>query len=274
MKHPILLLPILFSSLPGCEQADPFLPTVTFDRMEVQTLDWEGVAADFVFDIHNPNPVAVQAARFDYALAFEGVGFLDGDAPEGWLLDASGTSELALPAHFGFQTLYDMVQAVRGKDDIDFHLDGSFGFDTPLGPLDLSFAEAGDFPAPRRPTLELDRLVLNSLTFTGADLTLDLLVDNDHGANLHFLDLQWDLDLEGLSVASASVSDLGQVNGASQKSFSVPISLDFLETGVAVYQALTKRSIDAAFSASVQVDTPFGMLPLDWSQSRSLNLVR
>lgn len=274
MKRPILLLLFLFSTLLGCEQAEPFLPTVTFDRMDVQSLDWDGVAADFVFDIYNPNPVAVQAARFDYALAFEGVGFLDGDAPDGWLLAASGSSELALPAHFGFQTLYDMVQAVRGKDDIDFNLDGSFGFDTPLGPLDLPFAEAGDFPAPRRPTLELDRLVLDSLSFTGADLTLDILVDNDHGANLRFLDLEWNLDLAGLSVAAASLADLGQVDGASQQVFSVPISLNFLETGVALYQALTKRSIDASFSASVQVDTPFGMLPLDWSRSRSLNLVR
>jgi LEA14-like dessication related protein len=258
----------------GCEQADPFLPTVSFDRMDVIDLDFDGVSADFVFEVYNPNPIAVSAARFDYALAFADVDLLSGDEPDGWQFAASGTSELTLPTEFGFATLFELVDAVRGQDEIEFALTGAFGFDTPLGPLDLSFAESGGFPAPRRPTISLKRLAIDELTLFGADLLLELAIDNDHGSRLEFHDLNWNVDLAGISFTGERVDQWGEIDGATTGILSLPISVDFLSAGQALYQALRERTIDATFSAHVSVDTPFGILPLDLATSGRLDLER
>ena len=56
----VALLPLLTA----CEgwqdfELDPYLPTVTFDNLEILDVNWEGVEADFVFNVNNPNPVDV-----------------------------------------------------------------------------------------------------------------------------------------------------------------------------------------------------------------------
>ena len=79
-----------------------------------------------------------------------------------------------------------MVQAVRGQDDIAFGLDGSFGFDTPIGPLDIPYDEQGGFPAPRRPEISLKKVKLKDLSLQGVSFDVKLDVDNDHGSNLLF----------------------------------------------------------------------------------------
>jgi len=273
LMKPVLLLPLL-GFLFGCEQAEPFLPTVSFERMDILEIDFDGVEADFVFEVYNPNPIAVSAARFDYALSFADIELLSGEEPDGWQFAASGASELTLPTGFGFQTLFEVVDAVRGEDEIDFGLEGAFGFDTPLGPLDLPFAEGGAFPAPRKPKISLDRLFVQDLSLRGADLQLDLTIDNDHGSKLDFLDLNWDVDLGGISIAGQRVQQWGEVEGATTGVLSLPISLDFLTVGQALYQVLTEQTVEATFNADVSVDTPFGILPLELATSRTLDLER
>ncbi len=270
---PVFLLPLLIW-LVGCEQAQPFLPTVSFERMDILEIDFDGVEADFVFEVYNPNPIAVSAARFDYALAFAGIDLLSGEEPDGWQFAASGASELALPTGFGFQTLFEVVDAVRGQDEIDFALSGAFGFDTPLGPLDLPFAEGGAFPAPRKPTISLERLSVEELSIWGADLQLELAIDNEHASRLEFLDLDWDVELAGISVAGERVEQWGEVEGATTGILSLPISLDFVSVGQALYQVLTEQTVEATFNAEVSVDTPFGILPLELATSRTLDLER
>jgi len=242
--------------------------------MDILEIDFDGVEADFVFEVYNPNPIAVSASRFDYALAFADIELLSGEEPDGWQFAASGASELSLPTGFGFQTLFEVVDAVRGQDEIDFALNGAFGFDTPLGPLDLPFAEGGAFPAPRKPKISLERLFVEDLSIWGADLQLDLAIDNDHGSRLEFLDLDWDVELAGISVAGQRLQQWGEVEGATTGILSVPISLDFVSVGQALYQALTQQTVDATFNADVSVDTPFGILPLELAVSRTLDLER
>lgn len=257
------LLPLL-TACEGWEdfELDPYLPTVTFENLDVQAVDWDGVEADFVFNVNNPNPVDVNLARFDYGLAFQEVNWLSGDDPDGLTLGASGSSELALPVAFEFRDLYDLVQAVRGQDDINFDLQGSFGFDTPAGPIDLPYAEAGDFPAPRKPDISLHSIKLQNIALSGADLNLRLDVDNAHGSQLGLAALDYDLSLAGVDLGSGYVADLGTVEGDSQTRLAIPVHIDFLGSAAALYSVLQGEKLDVDLAATMDVDTPFGVLPL------------
>ena len=271
----VALLPLLTA----CEgwqdfELDPYLPTVTFDNLEILDVKWEGVEADFVFNVNNPNPVDVNLARFDYGLAFQDVEWLNGDSPEGLALGASGSSELALPVSFQFQDLYDLVQAVRGQDNIDFGLQGSFGFDTPAGPIDLPYAEAGDFPAPRKPGISLNSLKVQDIALTGADLSLKLDVDNAHGSALGLAALDYDLSLSGVELGSGYIADLGTVDGDSQTRVAIPVHVDFLGSAAALYSVLQGEKLDVDLRATLDVDTPFGVLPLTVNEFGQVNVER
>jgi LEA14-like dessication related protein len=265
--------------LTGCEgwedfELDPYMPTVSFQRVDVLAVDWEGVDADFVFDVENPNPVDVGMARFDYALAFEDVEWLSGDDPDGLVLTAEGASELALPVSLEYAELWGMVQAVRGQDDIDFGLDGSFGFDTPIGPLDIPYDERGGFPAPRRPEISLKKVKLKDLSLQGASFDVKLDVDNDHGSNLFFQNLDYELSLAGVDVGGGFIDDWGTVEGANQQTLSIPVEVSFAQAGTALYQVLQGEQLKVDIAGDVDVDTPFGIVPLEFDRSKRVSLER
>ena len=147
MRPSILLVSSLALFTIGCDEASAFLPGVNFSNLDVKSIDWELVDSDFVFEVDNPNPVSISVARFDYALAFEGIEWINGDNGEGLALTALDSSEWALPVSIDFPSLYDTIQAIRGEDNVDFELQGSFGFDTSVGPIDIPYHTDGDFPA-------------------------------------------------------------------------------------------------------------------------------
>ena len=92
-----------------------------------KSIDFEHVESDFVFSVDNPNPVGFSIDNFDYNLAFEEIDWANGDNADGLQILPDDESLVALPVEIVWTELFDMVQALRGKDNIDFNLDGNFG---------------------------------------------------------------------------------------------------------------------------------------------------
>lgn len=250
--------------LAGCAGADlsGFVPTVRFSRFDVKAVDFEQIDVDFVFAVDNPNPVGVPLNRFDYALELAGVEIIRGEDPNGLELVAEGSSDVALPVSLAFADIFDLVEATRGVDTLPFALRGGFGWDTDIGPVDVSYDEGGEFPALRTPAVQLGQLRLGNIGTSAVDMSLDLSVDNDHGSALGFGNLDFDLSVGGVRVGQGAVSDLGEVPGADTRTLSVPISVDYADAIEAVAAAASGERVRVDFGADVDVDTPFGLVPL------------
>jgi LEA14-like dessication related protein len=250
--------------LAGCVGADlsGFVPTVTFSRFDVNAVDFEHIDVDFVFAVDNPNPVGIPLNRFDYALELAGVEIITGNDPNGLQLVADGASDIALPVSLTFASIFELVEATRGIDTLPFALRGGFGWDTDIGPVDVAYDEGGEFPALRTPKIELGQLRLAEVTAAGAALNLDLAVDNDHGSALGFDNLDFDLSVGGVRVGGGAVAELGEVPGAETRTLSVPIALDYADALSAIAAATSGDPVRVDFGADVDVDTPFGLVPL------------
>ncbi len=261
--------------LSGCNgELDGYLPTIAFDRLEVNAVDWEMADTNFVFAVDNPNPLEITLASFDYTLAFQGEEWLVGDDPDGLVLGAAGESELALPVGLIFEDVYNMVQAVRGEDTIDFELTGNFGFNTPIGLIELPYDASGGFPALRTPTFGFQELRIDEVGLTSATLALDLAVDNDHASTLDFTNFDYSFQLEGEDVGTGSVAQLGAVDGGNTGTLTLPLEIDYAGAGYAIYEILVEGSgnVNVGLSAATDVDTPFGLVPLDVAKSGRVSL--
>lgn len=263
---------LTLSLLTGCEELSPYLPTVAFTRLDVESVTWEDVATQFVFTVDNPNPIDIQLASFDYALAFEGISWLEGTDPDGLNLVALEGSEVAFPVSVNFQELYDMVQAVRGEDTIGFTLAGKVGFDTPWGKVDLPYDADGGFPALRTPSVSLGKLRVDNLSWTEADLALEVNLDNDHLTNLLFQDFDYTVKISGNEVADGLISTFADVDGATLDTVDLPINIDILSAGEAVYDALMGESTKVRLQANTNVDTPFGVLGLGIDEDGDISI--
>lgn len=260
--------------LNGCTELDPYTPKIRFDRLEVNSVTWDDADTNFVFAVDNPNPVEITLASFDYALAFEGLEFMSGADPDGLVLGAAGASELSLPVSLVFEELYEMVQAVRGEDTIDFELAGHFGFDTPIGLVELPYDAGGDFPALRTPSFSFDALRVDEVGLSSATLALDLAVDNDHASTLDFTDFSYAFELEGYDVGSGTVPELGAVDGANTGILTLPLEIEYGGAGYAIYEILVggADNVNIGLAASSEVLTPFGTVPLAIDKSGRVSL--
>lgn len=263
-----LRLALLVALLPACTgDFSEFIPTVKFKELSLNTIDFDAIDVDFVFDVDNPNPVGVPLERFAYALAFEGIEILSGDDPNGLELVADGTSQLALPVTLDFEGIYETVQATRGLDYVGFGLQGSFGFDTDIGPVDIAYDEDGSFPAVRTPKIQLGQLRLDSADTSRARFELDLDVDNDHGSTLDFSNLDFQVSLFGAQVGVGGMDEVGSVEGATSSTLTLPFDVDYWDAADAVAAAFAGEPVEVDLAATVDVDTPFGVLPLTIDES-------
>jgi len=259
----------------GCEELQPFLPTVSFKTMEVKEIDFEKVDSDFIFSVNNPNPVDIGLSSFDYNLGFEGVQLVEGDDADGFQLKAVGDSELRLPVGLVWKSVWDTFQATRGVDTVGFGLDGHFGFNTPIGEITLPYTENGQFPALRTPKFSFSAVAVGRVdqsTLT-ARINVDVGVLNEHASTLFFNNFDYKMKLGGVRVASGILPDIGEVAGAEQGTLTIPVDVDLVNTGTTVWNALTGGgNLAVGLDANTDVDTPFGVLPLHVDESGDVNV--
>lgn len=267
--------PFFLLTLVGCDgDFSQFLPTVAFNRFEVDAIDFDHIDTHFVFDVDNPNPIGAPVDRFTYDFGLEGVPFLSGDDPDGLELVADGTSEMALPVSLDFLGVYDAITATRGLDYVGFGLDGTFGFDTDLGPIDVIYDEAGSFPAPRIPRVKLGKLRLTDVGATEVGFGLDMDVDNDHGSTIDLHDLDFQLAFAGIQVGGGQMDDLGEVEGATTRTLTLPFSIDYTSALSAIGAALAGEKLSVGLDATMNVNTPFGEIPLHVDESGNVDVVQ
>lgn len=250
-----------------------FIPTVKFNRLEVSAIDFDHIDTNFVFDVDNPNPVGAPLDRFSYAFSLEGVDLLSGEDPDGMELVADGTSEMALPIALDFVGVYEAVTATRGLDYVGFGLRGGFGFDTDVGPVDIVYDEDGSFPALRVPKFKLGKLRVTGADATKVGFGLDMGVNNDHGSTMDFEALDFQLDFAGVEVGGGQLDRLGSVAGASEETLTLPFEIDYVDAIEAIGAALAGDPIRVGFDATMDVTTPFGVLPLHVDESGDIDVV-
>lgn len=278
----LLALPLAFP-LAGCnkipdlsgvlDKLEDYTPKLSFNGIELKKLSWEGADVDFKFLVDNPNPVTLGLASLSYDLGLEGNQLLKGTQEEGIQLSALNTSPVTLPVSVKFEDMLGLVGSAGGKDELGFNIQGEFGFDTPLGRLNLPYDHDGKLPVLRKPKVSLDGFRMGKVDWgkQTAAMELDFKVKNEQNAKYGLKNLNYKVKLSGKSAASGKIKEAMEVAGGGEKVITLPIDLDFLSLGVTLIQGLVnKDAIDVQLVGDLEIDTPLGALPLSFDKSKSL----
>ena len=272
-----VLLLVGCSLLPSSltDRLKPFTPTISFQKLSLKKVSFTQADVDFVFSVKNPNPLQVKLSSFRYQLDFEGIKTLEGSDPNGLAIAASGSSELSLPVSLIYQELYKTVQAVKGKDDVRFGLSGEFGFMTPAGEVKIPFKEEGSFPAPRAPkvsfvSLKVEKPKLLSPNSTSGEVQFK--IANEHATPIDFKDFKYNISLNKLPASNGTIPQIDPCPGNAEITVKMPITVNLLNLGTAFLSALTSSSMDFKIAATLNVNTSFGVLPLNIDQEKAIPL--
>ena len=269
----ILSLLLLGCGGSGGSDLSQFVPTVKFNRLDLTDISFEDLSVDFVFDVHNPDPVNLPLQRFNYDLSLADISIITGDNPEGVELESEATSEMVLPVTLEFANIYELVTATRGEDDLPFAFAGGFGWDTDIGPVDVTFDEAGDLPALRLPTVQVGQLGVTSITDTKAGFALSVDIDNDHASTLDFNNLDFKVKFAGVKVGAGTEETFGSVPGATTDTLTVPFSVDYVDAIDAIAAIASGDTLKVDLAATSDVTTPFGVVPMSIDEDGNVNVV-
>jgi len=275
----LALLPFLFfvscSALAPIEQSlSQYTPKLHFQKLELKHIDFSTIDVDFLFTLENPNPLSVKLDTFGYALGLEGVEVVRGNNNDGLQLKSYGESQLAIPVSLTFARIFELVKAVKGKDDLGFLVNGELGFNTPLGVARVPFKEEGRFPVVHTPDISLEGMRVGKVDLLKhkASLAIDIgLANPDGGAAVSLAGFDYGVDLGGTRVAAGVRDDLPAVSGGAKQTVELPIDVDLLKLGSSLVQSITKKkAIDVKLAGVVQVGTPFGKIPLTFDELSAL----
>lgn len=244
---------------------DRFMPQVEFKRLKVDQASFTGLDTTFVFSVSNPNPIKVKLASFNYDLDLAGHDLLQGNQRDGLTLEAQGDSKIAFPVSITFAEIVKLVGDVSGKDELPFAFKGSIGFDTPLGAIKIPFQEKGKFPVLHAPKVRFQGVRVGKLDLLkqSATINVDLGFTHQGGGALSLAGFDYDLTLGGRKVLEGLIEDAGSVAAGQEKTVSLPVTLNLLQVGATIVDAITKKTkMEVGLDAKLSVGTPLGPIPL------------
>ncbi len=253
-----LLAAVGLSILSGCAYLQQFLktafrePTFTFKNMLLNDVSLGGLNLDTVWDLNNPNNVAISLAAVDYALFVEDKQVVAGHPENGLQLAANGSSELHFPANIKFQDVAAVVQTFLTKELASWRAEGSIGVQTPIGVLKLPLVKEGQFEVPKLPAIVFGNPRVTNITLTGATVEFPLTVTNKNTYALPIAGVTGNLAVAGSNVGTLSTGDLGAMDGKGAKQVSLPLTINFLSAAGAVVNAVRGGNAQVSFNAQVQ----------------------
>jgi LEA14-like dessication related protein len=251
----------------GCAQLQRLLgalferPTLHFESARVRDLSLGGLTLDLTWRVENPNEVGVKIDRLTYAFDVEGRRLTSGVTPKGVEVGPRGRSHVTLPFEITFSDLAASVATLLRQDAIGWAAEGTMGFETPVGMLELPFRRQGETELPRLPEVQLANARVSSLSLTGATLTVDLALTNRNTFALPVDGLAYAVRLAGTNVASGNARP-PRLGPGEARTFSLPVQVSFASSGRAVYDAIQSGRAEVGLSGrlvSGPVDLPVNL---------------
>ena len=224
-------------------------PTVSVRRVDVTSLTFQGIGANFVFAVENRNAIGIDLAKLDYLLTVDNHQFVQGAGNNPLHVPANGVGELTLPVSFKFIELAEALASIFTKKQVPFTIKTRLGFGTPLGVLSVPLEHSGQLPVPQLPSIDIANAAVGSIDMSGAGVSVTLNLKNNNAFALPLGALSYALSVNGASVVQASTAPTQLAAGATLP-LTLSARLDFVRVGMGIFRAVQSRSATLALDGN------------------------
>ena len=259
----------LFSTLilTGCaavqQMAKGYKPDLRLAGTRLQGLSFDGLDLVFDIEVDNPNPLPIRLAGLDYSLKVAGRDFVQGRRDEGLDIAAGAKSTVELPLSLDFGELYGLATGLAGQDSAAYALDAGLAFEVPvLGAMRLPLQTTGSLPMVKAPRVEVEGLKVKRLKLTGAEVELQLKLNNPNAFGVRFERLDYRLGIDGDLWAQGQGGEAADIGAKGEGLLRLPLALDFTRMGLGAYRALTgKAPLQYDLEGQLDLGTALPLLP-------------
>lgn len=275
-----LLLALLFINCAELKKlSNVQKPTISVNDFKVTKLSFQDIELTFDLEVSNPNPVALSLASYTYDLQIEENSFVKGTQSIETSLEANGSSIISIPVAFTYADLYNTFTTIHSEKEGDYSFFGNVSVNVPvLGLLEIPIEKKGTFPIVKVPTVSLSKFSVKDLSFTKADVELELNIGNPNNFTMVMEELDYNINFNGFDSIKGKTAHTVTIDGNETRIISIPASFNFLELGSAAYSAIvgsTPFEYSLTGSTSIGASLPyFDLSSFNFDKSGVVDILR
>lgn len=232
--YPLAAVLLLLFFAAGCSTVQRIIgyqqPEVRYTDMSVEGISLEKIDLKFHFEIDNPNRVGITLEEYTYNLLINEYDFLSGSHSEQLEIASRGSGTVALPLSLSYREVYQSVSSVARADSFSYRLSTEVGVNIPVyGKSLIPVTVEGSLPRLRMPEVGFVGFDVNSLSFSGVDVTLTLNISNPNPMGMKLSDLNLAASIGGHDLGGIDVSDIAVGSG---ENIAVPVRLSMSLSGI------------------------------------------
>jgi LEA14-like dessication related protein len=234
---------LLIGIISGCALLQKSIkePTVSIEKIRLDTLGLDGAAPLAQVRIDNPNRVGTTLEGLNYTLHLNDQRLLSGSSDETIRIGANESRLITLPVSIDFKEAAGSIGSLTRAPQATYHLTVDAKLNLPvLGARSLSAEKSGTFALPMLPKLTLEHISLSNLTFTGAQLEIALLLDNPGGVDYRLEALNYALMLDGRAIAALQSAPDQLLKSGQRTPLTLTLELDLRSLGLGIYRQLSQ----------------------------------
>ncbi len=218
-------------------------PGAEITGLRLDKLDLQQLGMVVELKVSNPNAVGLNLSRLEYDFLVEGNSLFKGTQDQGVRMAANSTQQIEIPVSINPANLWQTIRQVAKQDRFNLALSSVASFAVPaLGEVRLPLKKTIELPVLHTPAVKVAGLRQKALNLSRAELELALEVQNPNAFSLLLNQFTYDFKVRDHSWAKGLNTQPQRVDSKRANEIRIPITLNFLEMGLTVYQTLTSRA--------------------------------
>lgn len=219
--------------------ADTRRPTLEYNRMNIQSIDFNSAVVQFHFDVNNPNPVDLTADRYSYELFINENSFLSGAEDRNLRISRESVSTLSVPVTLNFSEMLNTFSSLGGSEVFAYRINTEVQFDIPgLGVQRLPVNAAGELPIPRIPQIEFGGFDVKNLSLAGAEMEVAFRITNPNSFGISMSNAAYILQVNGRQWLDTYLENAIRLGASESDTIRIPIRLNSAQMGSVLLEML------------------------------------
>lgn len=242
---------------PTADVAGIHIPSINLERAEI--------VVDIL--IKNPNPVPIPLIDINYLIESDGRKLISGLIPDAGTIHAHGEETVKIPVVLIYDDVKNTYDEIKPGSIIPYKVKVDLIVDVPiLGRLTLPLEKTGEIPIPYKPDIDVEKIQFQKFSFEETVAVLHLKLENKNDFELGLKDLDYEIWLADLSIASADLADSTKIDKNGIAKILIPITFRPKDFGSALWDMIRGRGTGYTMKGNIHVETPFGAMKLPISK--------
>jgi LEA14-like dessication related protein len=238
-------------------------PEVKFERADIENMSLAAATVGFRMRVSNPNALGFTMNGLNYVLKLDGKNVLQGKSTDQVKIPAKGDGIVKLPLTFRYLNVFGSLADLAKKRSVSYNLSGKMN----LGFFSLPYSKSGSLALPQLPKVKVKILQVKNLSLDGAQLGLQLEVQNANNFPIMIDGMEYGVNLAQRSLIRGSSQQDISVAPKGSSNLNLNLDLGFAQFGQTLGQLLRGSDIPLTLDGAFAVPNAGGgmdSLPFQW----------